>query len=86
MGLLFLKLLLYLRGSAIVGPFLNVIIRMLWDILVFFCLFLFVIMIFIVIGKSLFFEISEFSSAYNTTKTLLAAFFGDFSFGLVNSD
>ena len=61
-----------------IGPFLNVINRMLWDILVFFALFIFIMMIFIVIGKSLFYETPAFSTVYSTTNTLLSAFFGNF--------
>ena len=57
MGILYLKLLFHLRGSVMIGPFLNVITRMLWDIFFFFALFTFIMLIFIVIGKSLFFEI-----------------------------
>ena len=70
------------RASRVFGPMGIILERMLNELLKFLFLELGIQIVFIAIGRVLFYNISEFSSLYKTVTTLLSAGLGNFDYDM----
>lgn len=78
-GTVWLRLILALKVTRLLGPIINIVFKMLKDVAVFLVLFLLVLILFTCMGQISFSTQSDFESFFQSFKTLYSAALGDFS-------
>lgn len=78
-GTVWLRLILGLKVTRLLGPIINIVFKMLRDVSVFLVLFLLVLILFTCMGQISFSAMADFDSFFTSFKTLYSAALGDFS-------